>query len=37
VKALPSEIAERKSNLNLLFVAVSDRPHAATDAAIATL
>ena len=31
MKALLSEIAERKSNLHLLFVAVSDRPQAARD------
>jgi hypothetical protein len=33
---LLSEGAERKSNLNILFVAVSDEPLAAKDPAIAT-
>jgi hypothetical protein len=36
MKALLSDSAERKSNLNIPFVAVSDRPQAARDAAIAT-
>jgi len=36
MKALISEIAERKSNLSVLFVAVGDQPQTARDAAIAT-
>jgi hypothetical protein len=34
IKALLSEIAERKSSLNLLFVAVGDQPQGRRDAAI---
>jgi hypothetical protein len=36
IKALLSEIAERKSNLSVFFVAVSDQPQGTRDAAITT-